>query len=395
MMKKIFNALGLILLLSYLAFSQEIKDSGKLKGTPRSARIEIAAITAKAGTLSEGTRILSAEYVFDRNGNLTESTAYNFKGAIFAKFIAIYDEKGNKKEETYYSPKGKLLDKMTYNYDSRGQLSESLIQTNKTSSIASVKFNYDSNGKIIETNHTSSKEKKGYQITYSYDESARRIERISYDVSKEMTVKTVMTYDVQGRLQVLENQPVQPSTTGWRLELSYDNNGNVAEETFRIQNNMSRWRYQYELDQKGNWIKRTKLALVNNKGALAFEAVERTYRTITYHETTEASVGELSLSLSSIVTKDETRSILSEEAIKRYEPTYPEQAKQKRIGGQVTVSVLIDEKGKVITAKALTTTSELLINAAEGAAWHWKFNPVLSGGYVVRYVGPIIFNFNL
>jgi hypothetical protein len=181
----------------------------------------------------------------------------------------------------------------------------------------------------------------------------------------------------------------------WRMQLTYDGNGNVSEETLHILDGVSTWRYQYDLDEKGNWIKRTKLSLVNDKGSSRIEPVEIAYRTITYHPTTEGSHKPSSASLGAIVAEEEMSSYLPGEAIKRPEPAYPEQARQMGMRGAIVFAAMADEKGEVVFVRAFPLGYESLRNAAEAAAWHWKFNPIVSGGYSVRRVVAYTFNFNL
>jgi TonB family protein len=188
---------------------------------------------------------------------------------------------------------------------------------------------------------------------------------------------------------------LKPVSGSWSMQLTYDGNGNVSEETLHILDGLSTWRYQYELDEKGNWIKRTKLSLVNEKGPMRFEPVEIAYRTITYHHTTESSHTISPFSLAAIVAEEEMSSYLPGEAIKRTEPAYPEQARRMGMRGAIVFAAMADEKGEVVSVRAFPLGHEPLRNAAEAAAWHWKFNPIVSGGYSVRRVVAYTFNFNL
>ena len=68
--------------------------------------------------------------------------------------------------------------------------------------------------------------------------------------------------------------------------------------------------------------------------------------------------------------------------------------KQMRIQGSVTVQVLVDERGKVISAKAVSGHG-LLIPAAQRAALEARFSPTLLGDQPVKVSGVIIYNFVL
>ena len=78
--------------------------------------------------------------------------------------------------------------------------------------------------------------------------------------------------------------------------------------------------------------------------------------------------------------------------IKKVEPTYPEIAKTMRASGEVEVEVIVDEGGKVISAKALSGHIALR-EAAVSAARLWRFNPTKVNGAAVQAVGKLRFHF--
>jgi TonB family protein len=75
-------------------------------------------------------------------------------------------------------------------------------------------------------------------------------------------------------------------------------------------------------------------------------------------------------------------------------PEYPPAARAVRASGSVNVEVLIDEKGNVVSATAVTG-HPLLRQAAVKAAKESKFSPMLLGGQPVKVKGIIVFNFEL
>jgi TonB family protein len=86
--------------------------------------------------------------------------------------------------------------------------------------------------------------------------------------------------------------------------------------------------------------------------------------------------------------------ILQGTAVKRVEPAYPKLAVEIRTGGPVVVEVVVDETGKVISARSLSGHA-LLRKAAEDAARGWRWNPTRLNGVAVQVVGTITFNFVL
>jgi len=69
-------------------------------------------------------------------------------------------------------------------------------------------------------------------------------------------------------------------------------------------------------------------------------------------------------------------------------------AKQIRVFGRVSVQVLIDEEGRVISAKALDG-HPLLAPAAQKAAMQAKFRPTLLSQVPVKVSGVITYDFKL
>lgn len=92
--------------------------------------------------------------------------------------------------------------------------------------------------------------------------------------------------------------------------------------------------------------------------------------------------------------KEDIARVELSEAIKREKPHYPEAAIQAGVFGEVIVEVIVNERGKVLEAKALSG-HVLLRQAAETAARSWRFRPSSKGeGGPVQSVGTITFVFH-
>jgi protein TonB len=74
-------------------------------------------------------------------------------------------------------------------------------------------------------------------------------------------------------------------------------------------------------------------------------------------------------------------------------PNYPPAAKAVNVQGKVDVQVLIDESGRVISAKAVSGNA-LLREAAVAAARNARFTPTLLSKVPVKVTGVIVYNFN-
>jgi protein TonB len=73
-------------------------------------------------------------------------------------------------------------------------------------------------------------------------------------------------------------------------------------------------------------------------------------------------------------------------------PNYPAAALAVNIQGKVDVQVLIDESGRVVSAKAVSG-SPMLRQAAEVAARNARFSPTTLSNVPVKVTGVIVYNF--
>ena len=84
--------------------------------------------------------------------------------------------------------------------------------------------------------------------------------------------------------------------------------------------------------------------------------------------------------------------VLNSQALSLPRPNYPKMAIQIRVQGVVTVQVLIDESGKVVSAKAVSG-HPLLVAEAQKAALQARFSPTIIGDQAVKVSGVITYNF--
>ncbi len=87
-----------------------------------------------------------------------------------------------------------------------------------------------------------------------------------------------------------------------------------------------------------------------------------------------------------------TSSVLTSKAISLPQPPYPPLARQIHIQGAVTVQILVDEQGKVVSAHAVNG-HPTLSPAAVAAALRARFTPTILSGQPVKVQGVITYNF--
>jgi TonB family protein len=86
--------------------------------------------------------------------------------------------------------------------------------------------------------------------------------------------------------------------------------------------------------------------------------------------------------------------VINAKAVSKPQPPYPPVAQAARAEGTVTVQVLVDETGGVVSAKAVSG-HPLLQAAAVAAARQAKFSPTLLSGKPVKVSGLLTYNFVL
>lgn len=87
-------------------------------------------------------------------------------------------------------------------------------------------------------------------------------------------------------------------------------------------------------------------------------------------------------------------SVIASKIITKPAPAYPTIAKQTGVQGTVTVEILIDEEGRVVSARA-TGGHPLLRAAAQSSAFHARFSPTFISSRPVKVTGIITYNFIL
>ena len=97
---------------------------------------------------------------------------------------------------------------------------------------------------------------------------------------------------------------------------------------------------------------------------------------------------------SSGVSKPIEGGTLNSKAVSMPKPAYPEEAKRLKIQGMVSVRVVVDENGKVTSAKAVDGPVPLR-EAAEAAARQATFAPATQDGITVKVTGVLTYNFVL
>ena len=89
-----------------------------------------------------------------------------------------------------------------------------------------------------------------------------------------------------------------------------------------------------------------------------------------------------------------SQGVLRGNAISLPQPLYPPLARQIRLQGSVSVQILIDEMGKVISAEVLSG-HPMFVPSAKTAAMQARFTPTKLSGNPVKVSGIIVYKFSM
>jgi TonB family protein len=92
------------------------------------------------------------------------------------------------------------------------------------------------------------------------------------------------------------------------------------------------------------------------------------------------------------ITKPVEGGLLNSKALSLPKPVLSEEAKRLKQTGKITVKVIVDENGKVVSAIALNGPAALR-EAAEAAARQATFAPTVQDGITVRMTGELVYTF--
>ena len=87
-----------------------------------------------------------------------------------------------------------------------------------------------------------------------------------------------------------------------------------------------------------------------------------------------------------------SKGVINSQALSLPKPPYPAAARAIHASGTVTVQILLDEQGRVISARAVAG-HPLLQAAAVKAAYQARFSPTILSGEPVKVSGMITYNF--
>ena len=222
---------------------------------------------------------------YNTKGNVTEITNYNEEGKIISLVVYQYNNRDNKVNfERYQGNREKLQYSQKTVYDAKGNKIREYGYDGATT--YNNTYQYDGNGKLSEINYTENNalvEKR--KLKYS----GNKTEILIYDPSDNLIFKQENTYNAEGLL-VSELKTGGTANVVHTLDLSYNNVGDLTEETKKRSDDRLDYQKFYYYDEKNRPIKEETINLdgvkfisheyqYNNQGDLVLETWKKSEKT--------------------------------------------------------------------------------------------------------------------
>src|SRR6266849_3560541 len=214
-------------------------------------------------------------------------------------------------------------------------------------------------------------------------------------------------YDLKGSKTQNQYFPIAGSTLTGREVYKYDDKGNISEMTLVNADGslVSKEVYKYESDSLGNWVKMT--TSVAAAVPLPTSSLDKLKLSAAQPAPADLRGAAVDMNKKAVVVSDNapppaprpllkpvSGGVLNGMALALPPPSYPDTARRMRQSGMVQVEVVVDENGKVISARALSGPGTLREVAVE-AAYRARFSPTKLSGQPVKVTGQINYNFQL
>ena len=319
-----------------------------LIGPVRRVRTEVAKLLTADGGKQEGKHQVVELVAYDLKGNKIENQYFPIAGAtLTGKEVYKYDEKGNISEMTLLNPDGTLLSKEMYKYefDFLGNWSK------MTTSVAVV----DSRGITFEPTEVTYR-----SIMYYLDENMVKM------VTPGATTTNAAT----------NPQPAAPVVTAPASASKPDSKPAA---------------------------KNNKKAVVQDLPSASTSAAKLASGPVDVKVQNVSTNQPLPIVMidepppspgPKPILKPVSGGVLNGTAVSLPPPLYPDAAKRMRTQGVVSVDVILDEAGKVVSANA-TSGPQILREAAVQAALKARFSPTKLSGQPVKVSGVINYKFAL
>ena len=337
-----------------------------LIGPVRRVRTEVAKLSSETGKAQEGKHAVLEVVSYDLKGNKVENQYFPIAGAnLTGKEVYKYDDKGNLSEMTLLNADGSLLSKEVYKYE----------------------FDFAGNWNKMTT-------------AVAVVEGGK----LSFEPT-EVTYRSIMYYLDENMMKMAQpaSQPAAAPAGSQNTSASAPANSgagaNLENKAVAVVPKPS----APAANSNANSSQKTSPSLPGAMPGVAdklsgLESVElasaRTTSTEAVPLVNIDSEPPPPVPAAKPILRPVSGGVLNGNAISLPSPNYPDAARRLRMAGIVTVEVIVDETGKVISAVA-TSGPNLLREVAVQAALRARFSPTKLSGQPVKVSGSINYKFAL
>jgi TonB family protein len=326
-----------------------------LVGPVRRVRTEVAKITSAGGGQQEGKHITLEIVAYDLKGNKIENQYFPIVGAtLTGKEVYKYDEKGNISEMTMLNGDGSLLSKEIYKYefDFAGNWNK------MTTSVAVV---------------------DGGRLTFEPTEVTYRSIMYYLDENMLKSVQPAATATTQPVVSAPANVVTPPANAANKPTVEPKPKSNSAANRTKANSAIALPAATATANK------------VTSTGPVEIKTVDTDSN---QNVQPDALDSEPPPPIPRPILKPVSGGVLNGTAITLPPPVYPEAAKRMRTSGVVSIDVVLDEAGKVVSAIA-TSGPAILRDSAVQAALKARFSPTKLSGQPVKVSGVINYKFAL
>ena len=204
-------------------------DNYELPLTGKIKRVE----TTKIDLVDHVNSDLIATTNFDELGRIANTYLTSSKIKVFGKEIYSYDLKSRLILIANYNPDGSVVTEDVFTYDSTGSLKQKITRNAKTKAVIwNKEFSYPAGNEYAEFFD----KRHDYGFGFKKDNRCRIIELTSYKLDRTVTGKILITYNDEKNIME---------------ESIYSTQGSLVDKK----------KAEFEFDEKGNWIKKTRVMI--------------------------------------------------------------------------------------------------------------------------------------
>ena len=255
---RIFNSMLMaVLFLSAAGCAGNTKKTDRqndnLKGDVKSVIQTDYEAVGKFGKTEKGMEQSKIRTVYDLEGNATEIEVSMYGEPVYS-IIFEKDDDGRRIGGRKFGSDRLLEQIFSINYDDSGNPVEQAFFDPDGTMASKTLLKYDKNGYVVEQSDYDRNGELEYMQIYVNDSKGNRVEQKQYNPDGTLDQRHVFVYDKNGNLAEVKSYDSDGELFDF-YTFSTDKNGNRSGMSFQLDGEVYSYRYEYELDENGNYIR--------------------------------------------------------------------------------------------------------------------------------------------